>query len=263
MSDTFQVELSISEIGVGPGDSSFEAKCLAKAREKASELAAEMLAEWEGVGLRDIDVRSDDSVYVILKREVPRAVEVEVAPTPPVEDGGWPVGEEIAPEGEAEPQVEGPPEGFVTIEDSEAYKGPLGDQRYEMDIVDLCAMLDVMGFAQQIAAAAGATSPTIARSMKKLEVTLAGHIAVDDPETQQRRPSDDFLQHMNSWMRESTEMFEKAVAQGQKKVVRAQMVPGPDFDPTGGNLPPGAVPGRAVPRMGPPPVHIPGGSRRR
>lgn len=261
MPDTFQVELSISEIGVGPGDSSFEAKCLAKAREKASELKAEVLAEWEDVGVRDIDVRSNDSVYVILKRQAapaPRSVE---DPTP--EEGvetpsEWPVGEEIAEGGEDEPD-----DGFVTIEDSAAYKGPLGESRFEFDVVDLCAMLDVMGFCQQIAQVAGATSPTIARSMKKLELALAGHIAIDDPETKQKRPSDEFLGHMNAWMRESTEMFEKAVARGQKKVVRAQMVPGPDFDPTGANLPPGANPGRPIARMGPPPVHIPGGSRRR
>ena len=257
MSETIQVGLKISEVGASPGDSSFEEKCLAAASKKA----AEQVSEWEGIGLNDIDVLPE-GVVVHLKREAPKSPKVEVDMTPiAAPDGGdWPVGEEISAE-EVQAPVEGPPGGFVTIEDSEAYKGPLGEAKYELDVVDLCAMLDVMGFAQQIAQAAGATSPTIARSMKKLEMTLAGHIAIDDPATKQRRPSDEFLQHMNNWMRESTEMFEKAVSQGQKKVVRAQMVPGPDFDPTGGNLPPGAMPGQ--PRIGPPPVYIPGGSRRR
>ena len=257
MSETIQVELTESDVGVAVGTSSFEERCFAVASEKS----ADRVSEWEGVGLHDIDLRDDGTIIVSLKRDTPKVPKVDASPIPETQDGGWPVGEEIPAE-EAQAPVEGPPDGFVSIEDSEAYKGPLGDSKYEMDIVDLCAVLDVMGFAQHIAQAAGATSPTIARSMKKLEVTLAGHITIDDPETKQRRPSDDFLQHMNSWMKESTEMFEKAVSQGQKKVVRAQMVPGPDFDPTGSNLPPGAVPG-GVPRIGPPPVHIPGGLRRR
>lgn len=259
MSDSIKVNLSVAEVGVRPGDSAFEEKCLQAAQEKA----VGVVSDWERVGLHDIEV-DGDAVVVHLRRSEAAPVPPPMPDSPPAED--WPVGEPVE-QPQSEEAAPGPSseEIFVSIEGSAAYEGPLGDRRFEVDIVDLCAMLDVMGFTQQIAQAAGATSPTIARSLKKLEMMLAGYIATEDAESKQKRPSDEFLQHMNVWMKESSEMFEKVMAQQQKRVVRAQMVPGPNFDPTGANVqhPGQPMPPGAASRMAPPPVHIPGGSRRR
>jgi hypothetical protein len=134
----------------------------------------------------------------------------------------------------------------IPIESSVAWQGPLSDAKFELDVIDLCAVLDAMGFIQQLSQAAGAISPTIRRSMLKLELMLAANVG-EPLEGGGMKLTDDFAAHMNAWMQESTELFMRLANAQKRKVVRAQVVPGQDFDPTGGM---GQSP------QGPPPLHL-------
>ena len=235
MSDVLRVNFSLSDVGVRPESGEFEQRCL----EVASTMVADEISGWaNGPRVVDIDIQDDDVVVLLGERSVSR---VEVAEAEMAVGHLSLVGDEPCCDGcdttcEAEvcdhDEVTDDPMD-IPIENSVAWQGPLAGWTFEIGVIDLCAILDLMGFAQQLSQATHAISPTIARSMHKLEMMLAETIG-EPVEGGGTRPSEGFLEHMNIWMKESTEMFDQVAKAQQRKVVRAKMMPGPDFDPTGG-----------------------------
>lgn len=281
MSDVIRVKISLSEVGVRPESGEFEQRCLEVASAKVagdvaksddSVVLPEVLLRHRVV---DIDVEGDDVIVILGEKP---ASKVDIAGDNLADGHLSLVGDEdgrdttcdvdvcecgndyeahidgaCGHDHTAEVEVVASAEAAdIAIEDSAAWEGELQSVQFQVDVLDLCALLDLMGFAQQLSQATGAISPTIRRSLMKLEAMLAANIG-EESENGGTKPSDAFLQHMNAWMTESTELFNQAVTANKRRIVRAEMMPGAGFDPSGGM---NTQQGPPTPIQGPPSLHL-------
>ena len=132
------------------------------------------------------------------------------------------------------------------VKPSAAYDGPWEEKKFEMDIVQLCALMDIINFTMVVAKpppeGPGMITETLPRSLAVLNNFCIKNVCiVDEDEIRkavesgkqiQISPDPSFDDHFTKWMKESTDLFEKQRV--SKKIVQAKMMPGAGFDPKGG-----------------------------
>ena len=185
--------------------------------------------------LGDIGVDGDKFVALMIRKDQ-GADEVEFA-----------LGEEVPVEESPRADAEQEPD---QARPSAAYEGPWADRKFEIDVVQMCAILDLVNYAMMISrptdqGGMGAITETLPRSLGVVNnLCIRNTCVIDQDEIREAVESgrrveigldDDFKQHFDSWMTESLALFEKQFGSARKKVVQAKMMPGPGFDPRGGS----------------------------
>jgi len=132
---------------------------------------------------------------------------------------------------------------------SSAYDGAWSDRKFEIDVVQMCAILDVVNFAMEVSrpveqGGMGAITETLPRSLGVVNnLCIKNTCLVDEEEVRRSveagRPvelqlDDGFKEHFKKWVDESVALFEEQYgSHRRKKVVQARMMPGQGFDPRG------------------------------
>jgi len=242
--ETFEIHFSRDEIPVSESSSRFESI--------VSQRVEEMLVSKGGdpSWYRLADIGVDDDGYTVIMKRIDAALKEDVEEAMTLDDilredvGG---GVEFDIDGEeVSPEVGGDEESEV--KPSAAYEGPWEERKFEMDIVQLCALMDMVNFCMTMAKpppeGPGMITETLPRSLSVMNSFCIRNACVIDEEKVREAvergkqlvisPDPDFDQHFQNWMRESVELFEKQYGAARKKVVQARMMPGAGFDPKGG-----------------------------
>lgn len=210
------VSLTAEEIGVREANSEFE--------DKAAEAAFKKVVVVEGENTRVKDIEPSDGGYLVhvvcYKPSAKPVIEEKVEPT--VEDDDK--------------------KGLLPT--SKAKEGPLKENVWEIDVVELCAALDLIALAElfmQPPPNGKGLNPALLSiyRLRSFLLSCVGDVQEDTKRTTADGKqvvsvvlSKEFLEHYKKWAAESHEEFAKIVGENAgKKIVQARMVPGSGFNP--------------------------------
>jgi hypothetical protein len=242
MKDTVEISFLRDDIPVSETNSKFESIISLRAEEALVSMGGD--PSW----YRLSDIGIDDVGYTVIMKKIDGALREEVQ--------GASYFDEAFDEGasndvefsldEESPEVGGDEESEV--KPSAAYDGPWEERKFEMDIVQICALMDIVNFCMSMAKpppeGPGMITETLPRSLSVMNNFCIRNACVIDEEKVMEAvrqgkqlaisPDPDFDHHFQNWMKESIDLFEERHGAARKKVVQARMMPGAGFDPRGG-----------------------------
>lgn len=192
------------------------------------------------------DIKEDDENYIAVLKVVTQDELTATVETVSLEDNvehacGACCGDCVS---EAECAVEEPEFGR-----SVAYEGPWADKKFELDIAQISAFFEAVQFCDYMIKRTQMVTPVAARSLQECQKFVLENLTDFNPEQmaayqenprEQTEPleikiKDEFAEHLKKWQEESVEIFQKLVAEAEKKpqVVAATMMPKDGFDPRG------------------------------
>lgn len=232
-----KVALTAEEIGVREASSEYEDKVESAAFKKV------VIVDGEKLRIKDVEPQDGGCIaYVVAYRpEVKPVIETEDIQVDGIEQEK---SEEEISEEDKENQ----------LPESKAKEGPFGESTWEITVVEMCAILDMLALAEiymQPPPNGKGLSPLIhaVNRLRSFFYACVGEFQIDEA----RKTADgkqivqvdisNFLKtHYRAWSQEAQEVFaELARKQTGKTIVAARMVPGQGFNPKGGN-PKGMLP---------------------
>ncbi len=248
MSEIIPVRIPKSDVKVAESDSSFESRVVALALEK---MKADDIENAEAYHLADIEVEGDD--YVALMRYHSRKTEDRQADRETIEAtmAQMQTDDEFVPEFSVDQeQIDQEQQEFEqeAVKPSSAYSGPWETAQLTLDVVQACALMDVVNFTMNLVQQTGLMSETIARSLGVLnnycvknlcaldEDAIKEAVAAGKPVQVDLKP--EFKAHFEQWIKESTELYMKQRELMRKRIVAAKTMPQGGFGPSapGGGL---------------------------
>lgn len=215
--------------GISESDSKFE-KLIT---ESANKLLEDRGMTPSNFHLSDVGVEGDDYIVVmafdgertdpeVVEESPVETVEEVVAETPKIDKHS------IDPEAHSDSSV--------------AYSGPWADKKFELDVVEMSALFDLVQFAVMVMTpqnqgGLGFITETSLRSASVVNSfcieNVSGEVSTDERGNPVFNMAPEFQEHYSAWVNESYSLFMAEKEKRQSRIVKGGMMPGANFNPKG------------------------------